>query len=258
VADLAKTCRDNPRPIFPATGSTVDYYRCSRCGFLFSTFLDDWTTEQFRRDIYNDDYVLADPEFNGPRAERAANIVATLFGEDRRDLRLYDYGGGTGLLVDRLRSIGFANVDGGDPFFGSPLCDATDVDLVIALEVIEHLTKPDAVFKAAAKMLKPSGMVLVSTLFQPPNIHKLGTSWSYCAPRNGHISLHTETSLGNIALRNGFQTGSFNNTLHAAWRGAPRWLEGLLGRDTIAAPADSSAAAASVGAKPSCSGRPPS
>lgn len=230
LADFAKTCLDQQNAVFPAAGRPVNYYRCSDCGFMFSNFLDDWSPDQMRREIYNEEYERADPEINGPRAERSVGIIGALFGFGRAELRLFDYGGGTGLLVDHLRAAGFAHVSGGDPFFGASNGDASEIDLVVSIEVLEHLSNPDALFVDATRMLKRDGMLLVSTLFQPPDIQELGTNWWYCAPRNGHVSLHTRESFLRLAARHAFRVASINESLHIGWRDHPSWAENLLSR----------------------------
>ena len=37
--------------------------RCDEFGSLFTPFFDDWTEDEFRRCIYNPDYILLDPEY---------------------------------------------------------------------------------------------------------------------------------------------------------------------------------------------------
>jgi hypothetical protein len=55
---------------------SVNYHRCSECGFLFTAFFDDWSPEDFRRFIYNGDYRLVDPEYEAVRPILSAEHLA--------------------------------------------------------------------------------------------------------------------------------------------------------------------------------------
>src|SRR5271170_2081462 len=108
--DFAKSGVESQFGPAPPAGWSADYFRCRGCGFLFSDFLDDWTPERQKREIYNDDYLRFDPEFAGERPERTAALLEQLFGAQRAAIRVLDYGGGEGGLSRRLRERGFADV----------------------------------------------------------------------------------------------------------------------------------------------------
>jgi 2-polyprenyl-6-hydroxyphenyl methylase/3-demethylubiquinone-9 3-methyltransferase len=231
AADFAKTCEDrHGAPPFPPAGWSVDYHRCGDCGFLFSRFLDDWPQERVQREIYNDDYAKADPDLAAARPEEQANGIERLFGHARAQLRVLDFGGGTGELARRLRARGFARVDSIDPFHGVNQVRLSRVDLMLCFEVIEHLPNPALPFEAAAAVLKDDAAMFFSTLVQPDDIETQGAAWWYLAPRNGHISLHTRQSLTALTQRHGLSLGSFNDAFHLAWRGAPAFAASLLPR----------------------------
>ena len=219
AVDFAKACAPTS---LPAAGWSVAYHRCGACGFLFSTLLDDWSHDRLRRDLYNDDYVLVDPEVVEVRPERVADLVDRLFGGAKPDTRVFDYGGGSGVLARKLAARGFAEVAGADPFFGSTEAPPRFIDLMVCVEVVEHLTVPDAAFAAAGAALNPDGALFFTTLLQPADIARQGAGWWYLAPRNGHVSLHTAASLRLLCARHGLAFASINETLHLAWRGMPR------------------------------------
>jgi hypothetical protein len=220
--DFAKSCEDREVAALPRAGWPVTYYRCLTCGFLFSDFLDGWPAERQRREIYNDDYVKVDPEFETGRAARVAPAIDRIFQDTKSAIRVLDFGGGAGELARRLRAQGFATIDTIDPFFGVPGgAPENAYDLLLCFEVLEHQATPDAPFAVAAAHLKPAGALLFSTLIQPDDIEVLGARWWYLAPRNGHVSLHTRHSLEILAHRHGFTVGSINESLHLGWRGEP-------------------------------------
>jgi 2-polyprenyl-6-hydroxyphenyl methylase/3-demethylubiquinone-9 3-methyltransferase len=63
-----------------------------------------------------------------------------------------------------------------------------------------------------------SGIILLSTLLQPADIDRQGLSWWYAAPRNGHVSLYSATSLEKLAERFGFQIHSLDQSYHVLYR----------------------------------------
>jgi len=219
-ADFAKSCEDRRAPVFPPAGWSVEYYRCSACGFLFSDFLDAWPPERQRREIYTDDYVKVDPDLS-LRPAKITGWIEQQFGAWKDRVRIFDYGGGTGETARQLRTCGFRYVESGDPFFAANAIPPGGVDLMLCIEVLEHLTQPDAAFAAAASRIGDEGVMLFSTLLQPPDVAQRGLGWWYVAPRNGHVSLHTRKSLAILAERHGFAAASFNDTFHMAWRGRP-------------------------------------
>jgi 2-polyprenyl-6-hydroxyphenyl methylase/3-demethylubiquinone-9 3-methyltransferase len=226
-ADFAKSCEDRRAPVFPLAGWSVEYYRCSACGFLFSDFLDAWSLERQRREIYNDDYGKVDPDLS-LRPAKITGWIEREFDAWKDELRIFDYGGGTGETARQLRGRGFRHVESGDPFLSDDAMAPGIVDLMLCVEVFEHLARPDAAFAAAAACLDRAGVVLFSTLLQPPELAQHGTAWWYVAPRNGHVSLHTRKSLAVLAERHGFAVGSFNDTFHMAWRGWPEFAAHII------------------------------
>ncbi len=221
AADFAKSGIDAERgPVLPPAGWSVDYFRCRSCGFLFSDFLDDWSQDRLKHEIYNEDYLRFDPEFAGERPERTAGMLEQLFGAHKTS-RILDYGGGDGALTRRLRARGFTDVHSLDPFHGDAAPVTGRFDVMVCVEVFEHLTRPDAALAASRTLLKPEGVLIFSTQLQPYDIGQCGTSWWYLAPRNGHVSLHSRRSLEILARRHGLSFGSFNPNLHMAWQRLP-------------------------------------
>src|ERR1700730_17563691 len=79
VVDYHKACGADPYR-FGMAGVLVTYYRCPSCCCIFTNFFDRWSPQDFKRFIYNRDYELVDPEFDGPRAPRIAAELAPLLG----------------------------------------------------------------------------------------------------------------------------------------------------------------------------------
>jgi len=217
--DFNRCCGELPEQKLPALGIPVHYHRCTGCGFLFTECFDDWTEDEFKQFIYNDDYVKVDPDYVEVRPAGIAAQMINQFGQDRSRIRILDYGGGNGLVARRLREAGFAHVETYDPF--TPEFSArpdSKFDLITSYETVEHLPDPLSVFDVMVDLLTPSGVVLFSTLLQPPELERLGMTWWYVGPRNGHVSLFSARALAVAWQRRGFTVSSFNPGLHLAFR----------------------------------------
>jgi len=49
-------------------------------------------------------------------------------------------------------------------------------------------------------------------------------AWWYCAPRNGHISLHTNASLDHLADQADIAVGHFGTGTHLFYDRIPDWI----------------------------------
>jgi SAM-dependent methyltransferase len=66
-------------------------------------------------------------------------------------------------------------------------------DIVIALEVVEHLPQPLPTFRRIRDMLSPKGVFAFQTAYYDPEV--CGRDWWYLGPANGHISLYSVKAL---------------------------------------------------------------
>ena len=193
VVDLLKHCSTGNQYRFGTAGIPVVYHRCVDCGFLFTPFFDGWTREDCSRYIYNDDYILVDPEYASARAVRLAATMAKLL-RGCEALRILDYGSGSGAFASAMREAGFGNVENYDPF-SSPAAPGGVFDLVTCFEVLEHVFWPNQALRDILSYLKPDGCLIFSQSIQPPNIVEIRGAWWYLAPRNGHVSMFTPETL---------------------------------------------------------------
>lgn len=217
--DFSRSCEDRHAPVFPPCGEMVEYGRCESCGFVFSTHFDELTATEMAAKIYNDDYVLVDPEFQFVRPHRTAAQLARISPYARGNISVLDFGGGRGELARLLREQGFQHADFYDPFFGDAAVPERRYDLVTAFEVFEHTTDPLGTAAQAASFLSAGGFLLFSTLLQP---RAALPSWWYIAPRNGHISIHTRASLLAIATGLNLHYMPIDAGLHIFHRDADR------------------------------------
>jgi hypothetical protein len=222
VVDFNRHCSEDRIGKLPLSGHGVYYRRCADCGFLFTDFLDDWTPAEFAAHIYNADYVRVDPDYAGARGRQNAQIVAATFPTNREGISLLDFGGGNSSLVTHLRDQGFAACDMFDPFSAEHgVLPGRKYNLVTCYEVLEHVTDPAGCVRMIAESLGEEGLVIFTTLIQPADFDRLGLSWWYAGPRNGHISLHSRRSLQLLWQAEGYTVLSRDQNLHIAFRTLP-------------------------------------
>lgn len=196
----------------------VAYYTCQKCGFSWAPDLCNKPPEWFAEHIYNADYHLYDPEYNGARAERQAKNIIYAYSFARKQIRHLDYGSGDGQLTKRLLAAGFDST-AYDPFVHSEKPEGV-FNLVTSFEVLEHTTNPQQTMNDLASYLAPVGMIVASTMLSDGN--DLG-KWWYAAPRNGHISLYSGQSLGELAVINGLCARISSEGTHSFFRTLPSW-----------------------------------
>jgi 2-polyprenyl-6-hydroxyphenyl methylase/3-demethylubiquinone-9 3-methyltransferase len=227
--DFNKNCEIYRRKVLDVSGVPVYYYRCPACQFIFTTAMDGFTREDFLRDVYNEEYLVVDPDYADLRPRANAAMLSQMFAAQRPG-RLLDYGAGKGVLAGLLRSAGFPLVEEYDPFVPEfARRPEGRFDCLVSFEVVEHATDPLGVFGEISGLLADPGLVVFSTLVQPADIDRQGLNWWYAGPRNGHVSLFSRPSLQKVADRLGLRFGSFNDNLHVLARGVPGFARHLFG-----------------------------
>lgn len=229
VVDFHKSCEEVRGVQLPLSGIPVYYRRCTACKFLFTDSFDDWTIDQFKAHIYNDDYKLVDPDYADFRPRANATSVIQLWGEIRKQTRVLDYGGGNDEFCAALRQAGFAEAVTYDPMVPQFAAQPTGkFDLVTSFETFEHLPDPLAAIRSIVEFAADPGLIFFRTLLQPEDFDRQRLNWWYVAPRNGHISLFSKQSLSLAWERYGYRFASASGDLHFAFRTLPKYVGILL------------------------------
>ncbi|HEY2259174.1 MAG TPA: class I SAM-dependent methyltransferase [Solirubrobacteraceae bacterium] len=209
--------------------------RCTRCRYAF--IADPWT--EFER-IYDERYYAghgADPlvDYNFELAEPAATIrryewsgitrlVGSLLG-GLDGVRWLDFGCGNGGLVRHLLATtnvvasGFeqGSIAAKARQLGIPIAsDDSDLnrqpgslDVVSAIEVIEHTVDPLAELRKIRALLRPGGLLVLTTGNAAPFADRLA-SWSYVRPEI-HVSFFEPGTLALALGQAGFRPASIGS-----------------------------------------------
>ncbi len=230
VVDFSKSCVEPSGTYLPLSGTPVYYYRCDTCGHCHAPEFLGWSPEDFRRRVYNEDYIRVDPDYVEKRPAVAAAGLHQTFGHVASSLRHLDYGSGSGVLSRMLRESGW-NSDAYDPY-ASPDVSFESLgryELVTAYEIFEHVADPHRLMADIAGLLREDGVLILSTLLSDGAIApRQRLTWWYASPRNGHISLFSKKSLTALATRHGFNLGGFSPALHVMWKTVPAWASDFL------------------------------
>lgn len=225
VVDFNKSCEEVNGKFLPLSGVPVYYFLCRQCGFCFAPEFQTWTKEDFERKIYNDDYVLVDPEYLEARPSSCAQNLMAMFGDKALGIRHLDYGGGRGLLSGVLRDAGWDSTSY-DPFVDRDVNpgDLGTYDLITAYEVFEHVPDVRRLASTLSSLMVGDGIVLFTTALSDGNIGpNKRINWWYASPRNGHISLFSSRSLSILAALEGLRFNSSTTSFHVFWRTIPPW-----------------------------------
>lgn len=204
VVDFNKHCSEDDPYKFEPADIPVQYYRCPCCELIFTDLLDRWTDAEIARFIYNEDYLKVDSEYI---AVRPARMATTLAAELRgcENMRILDYGAGSGEFEKEMRARGYSDVISFDPYSSSSSRRAPEglFDIVVLSEVVEHAPNPLRLLRQVCQSLSPSGTVIVGQSLQPEDIDRIRGRWWYIGPRNGHVCFFSEKTFMLMAAKVG-------------------------------------------------------
>jgi 2-polyprenyl-6-hydroxyphenyl methylase/3-demethylubiquinone-9 3-methyltransferase len=231
TVDFHKSCLDMQGQQIPPAGIPIHYRRCKACEFLFTDAFDDWSVEEFRTHIYNDDYKVVDPEYAASRPLGNADTIEKFWGELRDKIRVLDFGGGNDTMCGALRAKGFTTALTYDPMVPEyARRPEGKFDLVTCFETLEHVPDPAASIAAMVDCAADPGLIFYSTLCQPIDFDTCRLGWWYVAPRNGHVSIFSRQAITLAWGRHGYKVISLNPCAHFAIRTLPPYLAGLQGQ----------------------------
>jgi SAM-dependent methyltransferase len=228
VVDFHKSCAEANGVRLPLSGVPIYYRRCIACDFLFTDAFDDWSHDQFKAHIYNDDYQTVDPDYLSKRPSENAGLVAQLWDAHKAATRVLDYGGGNDVFCAALRARGFQAAVTYDPMTPEHARRPDGkFELVTCFETLEHLPDPAAGIAAILEYAADTGLIFFSTYAQPADFNNYGLHWWYVGPRNGHVSIFSRQSLKRAFGAHGYKYVACSDNLHLAFRKLPQFLAHL-------------------------------
>jgi len=231
AVDFNKNCEENRGLFLPLSGHAIYYARCTFCQYTFAPEFSSWTDQDFLDKIYNQDYLLVDPDYTENRHVLNSEILNKFFGGYKTHFRHLDYGGGNGMLSEMLRSAQWDSTSY-DPFptNDQKLESLGPFDFITAFEVFEHVPDPHLMMRNLTSLLtKPAAMIFFSTGISDGLINdRERLNWWYASPRNGHIGIHTTKSLQILAEKNDLNFISLGPSFHIYFRLFPAWAQGLI------------------------------
>jgi 2-polyprenyl-3-methyl-5-hydroxy-6-metoxy-1,4-benzoquinol methylase len=206
-------------------GIWLPIVRCIECSHVY---VNPRVSSVHAKDIYSDDYyagVGIDGNFKGDSPEKTkdadllvAAIEKTL---NKKQLRVLDLGGGAGLvsiaakrrghipvLIDpSSAAVKLAVARGLDAYATTPEQFAKEnpvpFDVVVALEVIEHVYSPKQFLEAVGSLLAKRGL-LVFTTGNVEAIRFEGSRWGYFQIPEAHLHFFSRKIMARYLERAGF------------------------------------------------------
>lgn len=178
------------------------YHFCQNCDFIF---LDesDHISEKLEKERYlkhensldNEGYVDFLNDF----------IKKSVLPYKKEVKTILDFGSGPKpVLAELLKNEGF-DVTTYDYYFDkNEYYKTKKYDLIVLVEVIEHLKDPLKILKGLKNLLNKNGKIAIRTIFHPQNPDKFKIWWYITDPT--HISFFSEKTMNAIAERLGMKT----------------------------------------------------
>jgi SAM-dependent methyltransferase len=227
-----------------STGKTYEYFQCTDCGTLF---IDPLPTDELAIIYPSNYYSFVTTKKNAVWRIKEwldkRKLRSVLQGLKADEISVLDVGGGTGWLSTLVRQtdprVKFTQIvdidqaakykaeqEGHDYFQGRLEDFTTDkkFDLILLLNLIEHVAEPVSVLKKAGSLLRPGGVILIKT----PNTQSLDARifhrsyWGglHC-PR--HWVIFSEKSFRKAAALSGLFVKSLDYT-----QGGPFWAFSII------------------------------
>jgi SAM-dependent methyltransferase len=177
----------------------IEYRRCSVCAYVHKAprHHPDWSEQKARYDLHEND-----PDDPGYRAYFGRFLDWVLPQVDVRG-RALDFGSGASdLLSTLLEEAGYDAADRYDPIYHPDSAFLSQTyDLIVSVEVFEHLSDPLETFALLIERLNPGGHIAIRTEFAPTSDAAFA-QWYY---RNDptHIAFFTPETFAQMARRTG-------------------------------------------------------
>lgn len=181
-------CSNEPDKFF--NKGVVLYSQCANCKTVFCDMLDQ------EGKIGGEYEVERNEKENYLRIERVDQMA---YGIPKHEVRILDWGCGSGYFIDDLKKAGYMHVDGFDAYNEKfiTLPKKEHYHIVTATEVFEHFSSPFREIDVIYRSLVNGGGVIIETSFT--NIAEQEKipieDFFYISPEAGHSTLFSHHSL---------------------------------------------------------------
>lgn len=234
---------------------TFEIVRCDDCGHHY---VDPRIADDELGQLYDDQYYRAggfdtSTNYFAPASDytrRVANdvvdTIASSLDRPLRGARCLDIGCGPGHLLETLHAGGADALGFDDSDAAMRICAERDLetvsqreldglagtfDVVTAIEVIEHVPKPDEFLRFLASLLRIGGVAYVQT--GNWNTVKLVTGTPYVMPE-GHIHYFTPPEMRGLFRRCGLRESKAFNRSWFPYRDGPAFIRTAIPIDVLA------------------------
>lgn len=188
-------------------GQTLPIYVCDTCDFFQCIDVEDLLR------YYED---LQDPDYEEGRPQRALQArmllgrVLSIAGNSGQGKTLLDVGAGSGILVQAAREMGFDALGVEPSRWLQGIASSAEIpvvcgtvddlqgdaifDVVMVVDVVEHVTDPMALLRSCASRLRPGGLLAVVTPDCGSVVARL-MGWRWWHYRIAHVNYFNRTTL---------------------------------------------------------------
>lgn len=229
------------------TREKFNYFLCSQCQCLQISDVPESMDHFYPQNYYSYQDDTAAPVVNLVKKLRSRLYLSDRFEHVKARLKAPSYlswmraagaklnskilevGCGTGVLLKKMRSAGFENLTGIDPFIPKDLfyepqlkilkAELQEIpqhfDVIMFHHSFEHLPRPDLALQSAATKLNPNGCILIRVpLSDSYAFEHYQTTWVQLdAPR--HLYLHSQKSLQVLAQLSGLEVSAVRHDSEA-------------------------------------------
>lgn len=223
----------------PWRPSELRYARC-RCGSLIA--VDERRKPGALEGAYTS---LPDTYWNGLSQHQAlARRLEAVLAELGARGDVFDVGCGDGGLLAELRVTGRkTGIEPGTAAVKAGQAKGLDLrqgsasalglegvaDVVLAIDLLEHLAEPEAELRAIARMLRPGGYLLALTGDATARAAKLTGGWWYYLHVLGHVTVFSREALSLATHAAGLEVRELRRFEHPAAVSPRKWAQRLAG-----------------------------